>query len=73
MMMVTIMEMLWSVWALLIILLKTYGVYVLAYMVYYRVFDYYRARRFYESQDGVEMCHGAMPFFGNLFTCIKAI
>ena len=67
------MSFLWSAYALFILLLKLYGLYILTYMLYYRVYDYYKARKFYESQDGVEMCHGALPFLGNLFTCFKAI
>ena len=55
-----------------ILLLKLYFTYVLVYAFYYRVIDYFRSRRFYESQEGVAVCEGAVPVFGNLMTCIRA-
>ena len=41
--------MFYFVWALMLPLLKVLGVVFLAYVFYWRVFDYYRACHFYKS------------------------
>lgn len=50
-------------------LLKVLGIAFIAYVFYWRVFDYYRAIRFYGSQgeDVCKICPYHLPIFGNAY------
>ena len=50
-----------------------YLIYLIPYIFYYRVYDYFWSRRFYEKQEGVAVIEGAVPLLGNLVTCLRAL
>ena len=62
---------LWFVWTLL----KAASIFVVPYLLYHRVIDYYRCKAHYGSQSVVWQIPGAWgdyPLFGNVFSVLRA-